>query len=54
MKRNNKLLNEELKKFNLLTEYSFYEERDTEPDNLLLGNLEEAEGDEEVFQVRGC
>jgi hypothetical protein len=47
MKRNNKLLNEELKKFNLLTEYSFYEERDTEPDNLLLGNLEEAEGDEE-------
>jgi len=47
MKRNNKLLNEELKKFNLLTEYDFYEERDTEPDNLLLGNLEEAEGDEE-------
>ena len=47
MKRNNKLLNEELKKFNLLTEYSFYEERDNDPDNLLLGNIEEAEGDEE-------
>ena len=47
MKRNNKLLNEELKKFNLLTEYSFYRESDNDPDNLLLGNIEEAEGDEE-------
>ena len=48
MKRNNKLLNEELKKFNLLTEYSFYEDRDNgADDNLLLGNIEEAEGDEE-------
>lgn len=47
MKRNNKLLNEELKKFNLLTEYSFYEDRDNGTDNLLLGNIEEAEGDEE-------
>ena len=50
MKRNNKLLNEELKKFNLLTEYDFYDERkdENEPDNLLLGNnLGEAEGDEE-------
>jgi len=49
MKRNNKLLNEELKKFNLLSEYTFYEDRDNETDdeNLLLGNIEEAEGDEE-------
>jgi len=49
MKRNNKLLNEELKKFNLLSEYAFYEDRDNETDdeNLLLGNIEEAEGDEE-------
>ncbi len=46
MKRNNKLLNEELKKFNLLTEYSFYEDRAND-ENLLLGNIEEAEGDEE-------
>lgn len=49
MKRNNKLLNEELKKFNLLTEYSFYREEidNGTDDNLLLGNIEEAEGDEE-------
>lgn len=51
MKRNNKLLNEELKKFNLLTEYSFYEDRDNGTDNLLLGNIEEAEGDEDEEDV---
>jgi hypothetical protein len=53
MKRNNKLLNEELKKFNLLAEYAFYEDRDNETDdeNLLLGNIEEAEGDEEEEDV---
>ena len=49
MKRNNKLLNEELKKFNLLTEYSFYDERGIQEvdDELILGALGEAEGDEE-------
>lgn len=53
MKRNNKLLNEELKKFNLLTEYAFYEDRDngTDEENLLLGNIEEAEGDEDEEDV---
>jgi hypothetical protein len=53
MKRNNKLLNEELKKFNLLAEYAFYEDRynETDDENLLLGNIEEAEGDEEEEDV---
>jgi hypothetical protein len=44
-KHNPQLLNEELKKFRLLSEYSFYTEvnSDNPEDNLLLGDLEEAD-----------
>lgn len=44
-KHNPQLLNEELKKFRLLSEYSFYTETnsDNPQDNLLLGDLEEAD-----------
>jgi hypothetical protein len=48
-KFNKSLLNEELKKFKLLSEYSFYTEDKSENDDLILGtSLEEAEGDEEA------
>ena len=50
-KKNNKnLLNEELKKFNLLTEYAFFEDRagDNQDDNLILG-VSEAEDEEPAF-----
>ena len=43
-KLNQKLLNEELKKFRLLSEYSFYTEKTKEDDDLILGSsLEEAD-----------
>jgi hypothetical protein len=43
-KFNQKLLNEELKKFRLLSEYSFYTEEPKKDDDLILGsNLEEAD-----------
>lgn len=46
-KINKSLLNEELKRFRLLSEYTFYTE--DKNDDLILGNsLEEAEGDEET------
>jgi len=48
---NPELLKEELKKFRLLSEYDFYQENKTEPEyddtsNLLLNDLDEAEGDD--------
>lgn len=43
-KINQKLLNEELKKFRLLSEYSFYTEEPKKDDDLILGNtIDEAE-----------
>ena len=50
-KLNPELLKEELKKFRLLSEYSFYTGEDVTPKYekpLILGDLEEAEGDEEA------
>lgn len=48
-KLNPELLKEELKKFRLLSEYSFYTGEEVKPEYekpLILGDLEEAEGDE--------
>ena len=50
-KINPQLLNEELKKFRLLSEYSFYTGEEVKPEYekpLILGDLEEAEGDDEA------
>lgn len=47
-KFNKGLLNEELKRFRLLSEYTFYTEDKSKDDDLILGNLGEAEGDEEA------
>ena len=51
-KRNKELLNEEIKKFKLISEYSFYEDREEE-ENLILGMNEEDEepSDEEAPEV---
>ena len=47
MNKNDKLLNEELKKFKLMTEYAFYEDRGETADveDLLLGDVSEEEED---------
>lgn len=51
-KFNQKLLNEELKKFKLLSEYSFYTEEPKEEDDLILGsNLGEADEDPNAAPV---
>ena len=44
-KFNPELLKEELNRFNLLNEYSFYKESKPEDDDLLLGGLDEADED---------
>ena len=40
-KFNKEILSEELKKFRLLTEYTFYTEKEENDDNLLIGNIDE-------------
>jgi hypothetical protein len=47
-KINQKLLNEELKKFRLLSEYSFYHETEDKADNLILGSSLEKEDEAPV------
>jgi len=55
-KINQQLLNEELKKFKLITEYTFYTEEPKTEDNLILGTVDEAgeNGEEDLdFSQQG-
>ena len=55
-KINQQLLNEELKKFKRITEYTFYTEEPKTEDNLILGTVDEAgeNGEEDLdFSLQG-
>jgi hypothetical protein len=53
-KLNQNLLNEELKKFRLLSEYSFYTEEPKKTDDLILGSVDEADEDPNAAPAAGA